>query len=68
MLILVLFILLFVLRLFGFVCSSSYLEGLRYVIVALPGLSLTFFASVCICMDPIHLYGKNVDNFKHLLL
>ena len=25
------------------------------------------FASVCICMGPIHLYGKNVDNFKWLL-
>ena len=22
------------------------------------------FASICICMGPIHLYGKNVDNFK----
>ena len=22
------------------------------------------FSSVCICMSPIHLYGKNVDNFK----
>ena len=26
------------------------------------------FASVCICMGPIHLYGKNVDNFKWLFL
>ena len=26
------------------------------------------FALVCICMGPIHLYGKNVDNFKWLLL
>ena len=22
------------------------------------------FVSVCICMGPIHLYGKSVDNFK----
>ena len=22
------------------------------------------FASICICMGPIHLYGKNVDSFK----
>ena len=26
------------------------------------------FASVCICMGPIHLYGKNVDNLKWLFL
>ena len=26
------------------------------------------FASVCICIGTIHLYGKNVDNFKWLLL
>ena len=26
------------------------------------------FVSVCICMGPVHLYGKNVDNFKWLLL
>ena len=26
------------------------------------------FASVCICMGPVHLYGKNVENFKRLLL
>ena len=25
------------------------------------------FASVCICLGPIHLYGKNVVNFKWLL-
>ena len=25
------------------------------------------FASICICMGPIHLYGKTVDNFKWLL-
>ena len=25
------------------------------------------FASLCICMGPIHLYGKNVENFKRLL-
>ena len=25
------------------------------------------FASLCICMDTIHLYGKNVENFKLLL-
>ena len=22
------------------------------------------FASLCICMGPIHLYGKNVENLK----
>ena len=26
------------------------------------------FASICICMGPIHFYGKTVDNFKWLLL
>ena len=26
------------------------------------------FASLCICMGSIHLYGKNVENFKWLLL
>ena len=26
------------------------------------------FASLCICVGPIHLYGKNVENFKWLLL
>ena len=26
------------------------------------------FASICICMGPIHLYVKNVDNFKWVLL
>ena len=26
------------------------------------------FASLCICMGTIHLYGKNVENFKQLLL
>ena len=26
------------------------------------------FASLCICMGTIHLYGKNVENFKRLLL
>ena len=26
------------------------------------------FASICICMGPIHLYRKNSDNFKWLLL
>ena len=25
------------------------------------------FASLCICMGPIHLYGKNVENYKRLL-
>ena len=26
------------------------------------------FASLCICMGPILLYGKNIENFKQLLL
>ena len=33
-----------------------------------PFYSEVKFASICICMGPIHLYGKNVDSFKWLLL
>ena len=33
-----------------------------------PFYSEVKFASLCICMGPIHLYGKNVENFKRLFL
>ena len=43
------------------------LKELSYVDVR-PFYGKVKFASLCICMSPIHLNGKIVENFKRLLL
>ena len=43
------------------------LKELSYIDV-LPFYGKVRFASLCICMSPIHLNGKVVENFKQLLL
>ena len=40
----------------------------KIIVVHWPFYGKVKFASLCICMGTIHLYGKTVENFKWLLL